>query len=276
MHVLCARCKQQVGISHEGGVITASGTILLNIPGIVCSGPCADEFLDLVPDPPGLMGVLKLSPTDAVSSMAVLQFVAGTVAAADFFLGLFPANTDLNETVAIRLHQEGKKKEAYAVLEQGLLHSNDPSRLRLELAAFLGMDKSPESGLQVIRDVSPDTPRYDVIKGNLLRAAGHWEDAAVCYAKAIQSDPSHETAWFNYGYYLLHVKSDFLDAERHYQGACDLFPKEKKFRAYLGDAKFFQNKKAEALVEYRRALSMLGGDDESELSLRRMIDQCNE
>ena len=144
----------------------------------------------------------------------------------------------------------------------------------MELAAFTGMDNDPQSGLEIMRDVSPEAIRYHVVKGNLYRAANQWDEAADCWKMAIKTDPTDEIAWFNLGYYLLSVEERFLDAEQHYQAACDAFPEERRFRAFLGDSLFYQGRKSEALKEYHRALPMQGGDSQFEDSLRNMIDQC--
>jgi tetratricopeptide (TPR) repeat protein len=253
---------------------SSANRFVLNMPGIVCNGDCSLELLDTVPDPPGLVCVVEITPAKAASAMMEMQFVNGTEAAVDFFLQLFPTSAEVMDIAAIRLHQEGDKERAYEIIEHGIKHSDDADKLRMELAAFTGMDNDPQSGLEIMRDVSPDAIRYHVVKGNLYRAAEQWGEAADCWKMAIETDPSDEIAWFNLGYYLLSVEERFLDAEQHYQAACDAFPEERRFRAYLGDALFFQGRKAEALKEYHRALPMQGGDSQFEDTLRSMIDQC--
>jgi tetratricopeptide (TPR) repeat protein len=174
----------------------------------------------------GMIRVTELSPDVAAAAMIDMRFDAGTEAAANFFLRLFPNCVDIIDDAAVRLHQEGNKKKAYSILEQGLKHSDDKDRLRLELAAFLDMDNDPQHGLQIIRDVHPDTQRYHVIKGNLFRKADQWDESAVCWHKAIKSDPFDIFPWFNLGYYFLTVKKLFENAENHFQNACNIFPEK--------------------------------------------------
>ena len=253
---------------------SSANRFVLNMPGIVCNGDCSLELLDTVPDPPGLVCVVEITPAKAASAMMEMQFVNGTEEAVDFFLQLFPTSAEVMDIAAIRLHQEGDKERAYEIIEHGIKHSDDADKLRMELAAFSGMDNDPHSGLEIMRDVSPDAIRYHVVKGNLYRAADQWDEAADCWKMAIETDSSDEIAWFNLGYYLLSVDERFSDAEQHYQAACDAFPEERRFRAYLGDALFYQGRKAEALNEYHQALPMQGGDSQFEDTLRSMIDQC--
>ena len=276
MQTFCFQCGQMINLSGGDDEIKTEGIIALNIPGIICGEYCVDELLDLFPDPPGLISVVKLSSAMAASAMTEMQFATGSEAAADFFLQLFPTNGEIIDTAAVRLHQEGKKEKAYSILKEGLKHGEDTDRVRLELAAISGMDGDPEYGLDIIRDVKPDTPRYFAVKGNLFRATDQWKEAAGCWQRAIETDPHDFIAWFNLGFYQLQIKEDFENAEIHFLKACSVFPDERRFRAYLGDALFFQGRKGEAIKEYHRALPMQGGDDQFENSLRRMIDKCTE
>ena len=253
---------------------SSANRFVLNIPGIVCNGDCSLDLLDTVPDPPGLVCVVEITPTKAASAMMQMQFIEGTEAVVDFFLQLFPTSAEVMDIAAIRLYQEGEKRRAYDILEKGIEHCDDADKLRIELAVLCGMDGASLLGLQLMQDVSPDTFRYHVIKGNLHRAADQWGEAADCWKMAIETDPSDEVAWFNLGYFLLSVEERFSDAEQHFLAACDAFPAERRFRAFLGDSLFFQKRKTDALKEYHRALPMQGGDSQFEDTLRSMINQC--
>ena len=99
---------------------SSANRFVLNMPGIVCNGDCSLELLDTVPDPPGLVCVVEITPAKAASAMMEMQFVNGTDAAVDFFLQLFPTSAEVMDIAAIRLHQEGDKERAYEIIEHGI------------------------------------------------------------------------------------------------------------------------------------------------------------
>lgn len=274
--IRCINCKSPVKVTRRKAAAVSGGTFLLNVPGIACGGECLDDLLFVVPDPPGLVCLLELTVEVVENAMYEIEFLAGSEAAGAFFMKLFPTSARVIQSAAVRLHYEGNKKKAYAILNHGIKHSDEPQRLLLERAAFYSFDGRPERGLRIVKKLSPDLPRYHVIKGNLLKNTGKWEEAAVCWSKGIEVDPSDVFPWNNLGYYLLHVKKSYNEAEQHYRRACEIFPEHHRFRAYVGDALFFQGRKGKALREYRRALSMTKDDEEFEQSLRNMIRACHE
>ncbi|WP_159438740.1 tetratricopeptide repeat protein [Alkalispirochaeta americana] len=258
---------------NRGGPAGKKCVFIVNIPGIACCEECIDELLDTLPHPPGLICSDELSPETALDALVSIDFIAGVDAAADFFLDIFPFQEEIIDAVALRLYQEGAAKKAYSVLEYGLRNCASTERLQLEMASFMGMDGDPHHGLQVIADVPEDTPRYHVIKGNLLRHLDRWDEAALCWDVALTVDPAHEVAWFNLGDYLF-MNRKYAEAEQHFREACRIFPEERRFRVYLGDAFFFQDLKARALQEYIHALELPGRDPAFDSNLQGKIDRC--
>ncbi|MCX7775417.1 MAG: tetratricopeptide repeat protein [Rectinemataceae bacterium] len=254
--------------------------LVLNIPALVCEGPCVDELLDRVPDPPGLMSVDTISTELAVSVLLEMNFLRDIQTAARFFVELFPTTAKVWDAAAVRLHQEGERDAAYRILRKGIQQCDDPSRIRVELAAMLGMDGKPEQGLSILAEAESSTERYHVIKGNLLRALERWEEAAACWRQAIATDPTDDIAWNNLGFYLSRVCKRHEEAEQHFRRACEAFPTTKHFRARLGDALYFQRKYQEALEHYRMALSMIENcrycDTHLDHDLQRMIRACEQ
>ncbi|MCX8013983.1 MAG: tetratricopeptide repeat protein [Rectinema sp.] len=278
MAIRCPACNTVLDkrMSAEGHCIDCR--LVMNIPALVCEGPCVDELLDMVPDPPGLVSVNLITPELAVSTLLEMSFLHDIKTAARFFVQLFPSNARVWDAAAVRLHREGEQNAAYAILRKGIRQCDDPSRMKVELAAMMGMDSKPEQGLRIIKDADPNTERYHFIKGNLLRALGRWEKAAACWIQAIKSDPADDIAWNNLGFYLSRVCKRYEDAEQHFRKACDMFPNARHFRAYLGDALYFQGKYKEALEHYRMALSIEENSScfgtRLDRDIQRMIREC--
>lgn len=280
MPLRCPSCNTILDnrVSADGRCIDCR--LVLNIPALVCEGPCVDELLDRVPDPPGLLSVDTITPEVAFSVMLEMNFLLELKKAAEFFLQLLPANTRVWDAAAVRLHQAGEKKAAYGILKRGIQQCDDPSLMRVELAAMLGIDGKPERGLSMLEEADPGTKRYHVIKGNLLRALERWEEAAACWRQAIATDPTDDIAWNNLGFYLSRVCKRHEEAEQHFRRACEAFPTTKHFRAHLGDALYFQGKYQEALEHYRMALSMTENcrycATHLDHDLQRMIRACEQ
>jgi len=253
----------------------SDGRFAINTPGIVCPD-CTDDVLDKVPDPPGLLCANELSAKTAGSILLETEFMRDDVDGVHFFIQLFPDSVQIFHAAAVRLHRNGYKKEAYDVLEKGIKNCKNHDELSVEMAAFAGMDGAPALGLKYLERASQQAERFFLVKGNLLRALGKWDEAADCWKKAINNNPAEFFAWNNLGYYLMQVKKQFADAKTHYEKASAAFPRIRRFRAYVGDALYFQGLKQEALKEYHHALEIPDEDEDFEESLQAMINACKE
>jgi tetratricopeptide (TPR) repeat protein len=271
----CVNCDSYVNlVLNEDGIVAIDCALSINYPGLICE-QCVDDILDTVPDPPGLICVRSISEDEALAALLEIQFIQGLSISVDFFLSLFPMNSTIIDAAAVRLHQEGEKNLAYSLLEHGIKNSDDPDSLRIEMAALSGMDGAASLGLKFLEEVeNKKTERYYTIKGNLFRLLNEWDNAAECWNNSIVLDQMEIIPWFNLGYYFTQVQQNHLAAESHYKKACALFPNERRFRAYLGDTYFFQDKPKEALEQYNLALSIEDEDEQFEASIRRMMQQC--
>ena len=271
--VHCFKCGKHLQTFQGDSGLRASGQIVLNLPALVCPD-CVDDVLNDVPDPPGLICVPELSESIALSTLSDMNFAQSIGESADFFVGLFPTSAEIRDCAAVRLHQAGEREHAYEILMEGLRDVDDPDPLFVEIGALLGMDGEPMDGLAFLESAAETAVRYHVVKGNLLRKIGRWEEAAECWRKAIKSDTSDVIPWLNLGYYLMKIKEDFVEAKKHYRRACKAFPTVRRFRAFLGDTLFFQGKSSDAMKHYKRALAIPDSDPDFETSLREMMSKC--
>jgi tetratricopeptide (TPR) repeat protein len=275
--IACIGCDRKLEIlSIDDKIIPLdSSRLSINMPGIICPD-CVDEILTGLPDPPGLICVKELSEEMTKNLLVQGGFILDFNIAVHSLIDFFPTRADIYDVAAVKLHQEGYPEEAYDVLEKGIKSCDNPDLLRLEAATMTGIDGSPELGLEMLSEITnPDLQRFWVIKGNLLRKLGRWEEASKCWEHEMNKNPNDFFAWNNLGYYLLHIKKDFKKAQKHYENACDNFPDESRFHAYLGDSLFSQNHVNEALKNYYKALSIEGEDSEFAEQIKNMIDACN-
>lgn len=274
MQIPCLCCQRMLNIELVGNAYRSEGQITLNLPGVLCAGSCIDEMLDQVPDPPGLISVYELSCEDASAALLEISLLTSPESAAAFFLNLFPSSAGVIRSAAIHLHISGEIDLAYRVLEEYCRGSDNPHGIMLELAGFYGRDGKPKAALCLLEEIPEKTTRYHVIKGNVYRQAGEWSKASECWKKATITDPSDKIAWYCLGHYLMHIKKSHFEAEKHFRCACQIFPEERKLRAYVGDSLFFQGKKDDAYKEYMAAMELEEEDDDFEISLKKMIEAC--
>jgi len=268
--VPCACCGKSISVKVSGD--TVQGRIMLNIPAVACEDDCTDELLELV-DP--IVGVKELSAETAVQAILETRFTRPLPEAADFFCALYPTSPEIYDASAVRLYQNGLREEAHRILERGILTCMDNDQLYVEKAAFLGMEGNSIGGLLVLKKVSnKETFSYYVISGNLLRGIDKWDEAADCWRKAIKADRSQFIPHNNLGYYLLHIKKDYAEAEKHYRDAALAIPSAAQFVAYRGDALFFLERYSEARSCYENALTFKNIDDQLSADVRRMLSAC--
>lgn len=275
MQLECINCGDPVAIHATRSGFVSDGCFAIDIPGVICSDECLDDLIDKMADLPQLACTEELTLSNAFDAILAMDFLENICEAMDFFIQFFPANAQILDAAAVRLHGAGEIRRAFDLLEAGIKNCDDPDRLRLELATFVGMEGAPSMALNMLSEVSPDTERFHTIKGNLLRATGDWAKAAVSWKTAIEKDPEDDVAWFNLGCYLIQIKKDYKSALEHYEKACRHFPQERRFRAYVGDALFFTGDKTAAYEQYQQALQLSGGDENFEASLLKMIETCD-
>jgi tetratricopeptide (TPR) repeat protein len=277
IQIPCFECEKEIHL-HETdyGLEADGGCISITIPGVICS-QCIPGIYDKIPNPPGITFVRALTEKIADAALQSGTFLRPADEAALFFTKLYPFSGRVVSAAGNHIHRSGIKDTAYDFFEYLLERTDDPGLVKLNFAAICQMDGDPERGLELMERVPTNTPYYTVIMGNLLKDIGEWDLAADNWQFAIEKHPGHAVAYQNLGYYLLHIKKDFIEAETHHRLCCALFPDSRRFGAYLGDSLFFQGKKAEALMEYQRALAIAddGPDaDRSDLSLKNMIEEC--
>jgi tetratricopeptide (TPR) repeat protein len=270
-------CGRNIHFIETESGLEADGDISINLPGAVCFD-CSFEIVKKIPNPPGIVCVKVLTEEMATSVLESGTFLRPPEDAALFFTRLFPYCGPVVAAAGNHLHISGLKDDAHAFFEYVLEQTDNPSLMKLNYAAILGMDDEPQRGLELLEQVPNTEPRYHVIKGNLLKEIGEWDLAAENWKQAINSDPTHAVAFQNLSYYFMQVKRDYGEAERHHRHCCTSFPDSRRFRAYLGDALFFQGRKEEALEEYQKALTITDSEpdaDTFEQSMRKMIAECH-
>jgi len=193
-----------------------------------------------------------------------------------FFCDLFYDVPEVYDYGAIRTHSSGQKKKAYKILELGRERCKNADSLLVETAALMGMDGKAIKGLRILEDVKIPKGKYFTIKGNLYRNLEEWKEAASCWEMGTKEDETDFFAWNNLGYYYLQVTQDFKQAEKHYTKACKALPSHRRFRAYLGDSLFFQEKYEEALEQYEKALKIPDDNYNLEYSIKQMIQFSKE
>jgi len=270
----CHVCAEKITLRRQGDEII--GRLFINIPAVTC-GDCVEDLLQAVPDPPGLLGVTQLGEEDAVGYINTGEFYRDLKSSVTFFCTLFENSSSIYDSAAVRLHSSGYPEEAFEILNKGLKNCTDKDVILLEKAALQGMADQPREGLETLEKIKDRSiSRYFTVKGNLILKMGEWDEAAKCWEMAIESDPKDDIPWGNLGHYLLHVRKNYPEAERHYFKAAQVMPDIQGYRAYLADSLYFQGKLMEALENYRKAENLPIESDELLESITKMISVCEE
>jgi len=245
----CLYCGCEIEVYQTRAGVQSDGDILMNLPGIACSDCSCDPAHKA--DPKACVGVL--TPAIVASALNTGEFHRPIEEAAQFFIRLFPTDSQVIATGAVRMHVAGLQQAAVMLIEDRLEECDDPVRLMINLAAMHGMNGEPARGLQILEQVPNTTARYHAIRGNLLKDTGDWEGAADSWREAIRTAPNDEVAWQNLGYYLTHIVEDYDAAEEHFLQAINLFPKSRHFLAGLGDVYYGQGRIPDAYEAHYQA-----------------------
>lgn len=275
--IQCFDCGKYILLhATDYGLECDGGHISINLPGAICS-ECMPDIAEKIPNPPGISFVRTLTAKMAAAALQSGALLRPADESALFFTKLYPVSGRVFAAAGNHIHRSGLKDTAHDLFEYVLEQTDDPGLVKLNYAAICQMDGDPERGLDLMKQIPTDTPHYAIIMGNLLKDIGEWDLAADNWRSAIKKHPDHAVAYHNLSYYLLHITKNYIEAETHQRHCCAAFPNNRRLRAYLGDALFFQGKKAEALMEYENALALSdeGSDpDQFDRTLKEMIKQC--
>ncbi|MCJ7444339.1 MAG: tetratricopeptide repeat protein [Methanotrichaceae archaeon] len=198
----------------------------------------------------------ELSAPLATEQILNSAFVLPISQATNFFISLFPKNGLVYMAAIQRLHCEGYRSEAWSLVKKGLQEAESADNILIQASAMCGIEGKPKEGLEFLDKISdPNIERYYTIKGNLLKSIDEREEAAKCWEKAIEIDPTDSMPMNNLGYYYS-KNHDYKKAEQVYRSGIAAMPNLAHFYAHLVDALYFQDRYHEAMNCYSHAMQM--------------------
>ena len=174
---------------------------------------------------------------------------------------------------AVRLHADGKHREAYALLKNA--HGEGPAGYYdVEKAALLLIDGETGQAYDLLAATSAaDHPRWHHWNGVLAHSVGRQEAAAEHWQLQIEAHPEDFESWLPLGFHLMQERRDFIKAEAYFRDAIDQHPQHQEFRAWLGEALLQQDRRDEALAELKAAREIPATDPRFVAGLEELITE---
>ncbi len=160
------------------------------------------------------------------------------------------------------LYQNGKMKEALAVLEQGLVtFPNEPTLLSNAgvIATMLGNSSTAEKYFKTSLTLNPNNTESHNNLANLLLQQKRFGEAQHHYRLVIKLNPKHPDVYNNLASLLKKLKR-FDEAEQAYQTALKLNPNDARVHSNLGILFKEQKRFKEAEQTYKTALKLNPND----------------
>jgi tetratricopeptide (TPR) repeat protein len=219
--------------------------------------------------------VLELAPEDGQAKLIV--------GAHNYVIGSLPWGV---KAAASMIGLSGNKEKGLEYLRECAAGNGETSvDAQILLVLFLRREGQYEEALQIERSLIPRYPQ-DVLmaieEGNLLRAAGHNQEAEAVYRKVWKA--GREGRYANLHYEISAVSlGDMLRAEKDYAGAAAAYEQVSQIpqpdpiaaqKANLGAGEMYDllQKRDLAITKYQAVISSDGHSSLAEIARRRMKD----
>lgn len=266
--VRCCACERPLEVTRTGDAVSAGAGILPSVPGAVCDGCLAHAD--------GL-AVADLRAPAAVHILVAQEFERRTVTAVQALLDLYGWEPEVVSAGALRLHADGKARDAYRLLDAAAAAAADGGYYLVEKAALLMLDGETGRAHDLLLETDADDhPRWHLVRGNLAHAVGRPDAAREHWREQVQANPEEPLGWQTLGWHLLHEQQDATAAAACFSGACGIFPQHQEFRAWFGEALYRQGRNAEALAELEQARALEPVDAEFSRGLDALLAEVRQ
>jgi tetratricopeptide (TPR) repeat protein len=264
----CCNCGCEVTVTRTGDAVHAGAGFLPAVPGVVC--PACLELSD------GL-AITDLRAAAAAHILLAQPFERRTSEAVQAVLDLHGWQPDVVAAGALRLHADGKSRDAYSLLRSAAEHGEDAGFFLVEQAGLRLLDGETGRAHELLLETDEeDHPRWHLMRGNLAASVGRIDAAREHWQQQVQVSPDEPLGWQTLGWHLLHDRQDPAAAAACFSGACRLFPQHQEFRAWLGESLFHQGKAAEALTELEAAQRLDPVDAQFSAGLEALVAEVRE
>lgn len=223
--------------------------------------------------------VLELNPNDTQAKLIV--------GAHNYVLGSLPWGV---KVAVAMVGLGGSKEKGLEYLQQCVEGSGETSvDARILLVLFLRREHRYDEALQMARGLIPRYPRNVLLaleEGNLLRAAGRPQEAAVVYRKIWQAGRDGQYPGLHYEIAALSL-GDLLRSQKDFTGAAAAFEQVSEVaqpdpevlqKANLGAGEMYDllHKRDLALARYQAVIAANANTPPSETARKRMKDAYRE
>lgn len=263
----CCDCGRAIELVRDGGKVSAGGGILPEFPGAVC-----EDCLVLADG----MLVSDFKAEAAVHFIHATHFELKTAAAVQSYLDLFGWEPVIVAAGAMRLHADGKPRDAFALLKAA--RAEGPAGYYdVERAALLLIDGETGQAHDLLTATTAgDHPKWHHWNGVLAHSVGRTEAAVEHWRLQLEAQPEDFESWLPLGFHLMQDRQDYPAAEAYFRRACERHPAHQEFRAWLGDALLRQDRCDEALVELKAARELKPVDERFAAGIEELIAELDQ
>lgn len=183
-----------------------------------------------------------------------------------------PGTADAYRHLAFVYWKNGQQAPAIATLETALTHDLTQTDVRIRLAQYLAESGRPERAVALLESDGGDNTDALNALGLAYASVNRTADAIQTFTQALALDPTNGQAHANLGALQLRGR-EFGAAEASLRRAIELDPRQPGPHADLGSVLAETGRRAEAVAEWTRALTLApGGDDAARI--RKLIDSA--
>ncbi|MBD3221571.1 hypothetical protein GF314_10035 [bacterium] len=240
--VLCCNCGEGVTVARDGDQVTAGAGLVINLPGAICER-CMPVVEGLV--------VAEVRDEAAAHMLRSAGFELPSVDAVQEFLSIHGWVTGIVAAGAMRLHMDGRARDAYGLLDQAAQAVPDRAGwFATEAAGLRVMDGDVGRALDLLESTGPEAhPCWHLHHGLLARSLGRNEAALEHWRAQVDAQPDEPLGWRALGWALIDEDADAHEVGTLMQEAARRFPGTMEFRAWQGLANYKRGDLSGALAE---------------------------